>query len=174
MTKWQSKNRILEKRKKLKYHIGGDWSGLRESWTEQSTEKSFMKTWSRVLRASDWAKGSLRQHRSGLGTTVNVLKWPSQSPDLNPISGETWECLSTNSPHPTWQRLRGSAEQNGRKSPNNNNNNNKCICPFGKIDFFNCYFPIYTHTSTQGCNITKCEKMKGSEYFLNALNMSCF
>ena len=109
----------------------GDWSGLRESWTEQSTEISLMKTWSRVLRTSDWAKGSPsnrtmtlstqpRQCRSGLGTTLwmslsgpaRALTWTQSN-----ISGETWKCAPTG-PHPTWQSLRGSAEKNGRKSPN--------------------------------------------------------
>ncbi len=58
-----------------------DWSGLRESWTEQSTEISLLKTWSRALRISDWAKGSpsnrtmtlstqAKQRRSDLGTTL--------------------------------------------------------------------------------------------------------
>ena len=52
--------------------------------------------------------------------SVNVLEWPSQSPNLNPIknSRETWKWLSTDGPHPTWQSLRGTAEKNGRNSPN--------------------------------------------------------
>ena len=72
----------------------GDCSGLRESWTEKSTDMSLMKTWSRALRTSDWAKASTsyrvmtlsaqpRQCRTGLGTTLNVLERPSQSPDTN-------------------------------------------------------------------------------------------
>ena len=55
-----------------------------------------MKTCSRVLRMSDWSKDSpsnrttalrtqLRQCRSCFGTSLNVLEWPSQSPNLNPI-----------------------------------------------------------------------------------------
>ena len=62
----------------------------------QSRKISLRKTWSRAFKSSDWAKGSPsnrtvtlsnqpRQCRSGLGTTLNVLEWPSQSPDLNPI-----------------------------------------------------------------------------------------
>ena len=63
---------------------------------EQSTERSLMKTCSRVLRTTDWGEGSPsnrtttlstqpRQSRSGFGTSLNVLEWPSQIPNLNPI-----------------------------------------------------------------------------------------
>ena len=45
--------------------------------------------------------------------SVNVLEWPSQSPDLNPT-----EWLSTNVHQPTWQNWRGSARKNGRGSLN--------------------------------------------------------
>ena len=40
--------------------------------------------------------------------SLNVLEWPSQSPDLNPIniSGESWIYLCSNTTHPTWQSLR--------------------------------------------------------------------
>ena len=51
--------------------------------------------------------------------SLNVLEWPSHSPNLNPnISGETWKSLCNDAPHPTWQSLRWSAEKNGRKSRN--------------------------------------------------------
>ena len=54
-----------------------------------------MKICSRALRTSDWGEGSLsnrtttlstqaRQRRS-LTTSLNVLEWLSQNPDLNPI-----------------------------------------------------------------------------------------
>ena len=61
---------------------------------EQSTEIPSMKTWSRALRTSDWAEGSPSNRTMTLSTqprqcrrenSVNVLEWPSQSPDLNPI-----------------------------------------------------------------------------------------
>ena len=74
------------------------WSGLRESWTEQSAEISLIKTWLRVVRTSDWAEGSPSNrtdndtkhtaktvHEWLRDNSVNVLDWPSQSPDLNPI-----------------------------------------------------------------------------------------
>jgi hypothetical protein len=55
-----------------------------------------MKTCSRVFRTSDRDEGSPsyrtttqstqpRQCRSGFRTNLNVLEWPSQSPDLNSI-----------------------------------------------------------------------------------------
>ena len=55
-----------------------------------------MKNCSRAPRTSNWGDGSPsnrtmtlstqpRQHRSGFGTSLNVLEWPSQSPELNLI-----------------------------------------------------------------------------------------
>ena len=53
-----------------------------------------MKTWFRVLRTSDWAEGSPSNRTMHTAKTtqawlrdssVNVLEWPSQSSDLNPI-----------------------------------------------------------------------------------------
>ena len=55
-----------------------------------------MKTCSRALRTTDWGEGSPsnrtmtlstqpRQCRRGFRTSLNVLEWPSQSPDLNLI-----------------------------------------------------------------------------------------
>ena len=95
----------------------GDCSGLRESWA--STEISLRKTWSRVLRTSDWAKGSPSNRTMTLSTvktmqewlmdkSVKVLEWPSQSPEWTQsnISGETWKWQSTDGPHSTWQICR--------------------------------------------------------------------
>ncbi len=72
----------------------GDWSGLRESWMEQSTEIFSMKTCSTALRTSDWAEGSpsnmTMKHTAKVtqewlrDISVNPLEWPSQGPDLNP------------------------------------------------------------------------------------------
>lgn len=63
------------------WHVPIAWAGLRESWLEQSTGISSMKTCSTALRTSDWAEGLFsnmitilrtqpRQHRNGLGTTL--------------------------------------------------------------------------------------------------------
>ena len=95
-------------------------------------QRYLLKTWSRVLRTSDWAKGShstraitlntkLRQRRSGLEMTLWMsLRGPGRAqPWLEPyrsISAEIWKWLSTVSPHLTWHSLRRSAEKNVRKS----------------------------------------------------------
>jgi transposase len=74
----------------------GDESGSKEICTEQSTERSLMKTCFRALRTSNWGESSAsnrtttlstqpRQRRSVFGTSLNVCECPSQSPDLNPI-----------------------------------------------------------------------------------------
>ena len=48
-----------------------------------------MKTCSRVLRTSDWGEGSpskrTKTQKWLRDKSLNVLEWPSQSPDLNPI-----------------------------------------------------------------------------------------
>jgi hypothetical protein len=63
----------------------------------QNTERYLMKTCSRVLRTSDWGQRNTFQEDNDLKHTakttqewlwdksLNVLEWPSQSPDLNPI-----------------------------------------------------------------------------------------
>jgi hypothetical protein len=91
-----------------------------------------VKTCSRALRISDWGEGSPsnmtmtlsiqpRQRSSGIGTSL----WMSLSGSVRArtctwsnISGEIWKQLCSDSPHPSWQSLRGSEEKNGRNSLN--------------------------------------------------------
>ncbi len=61
-----------------------DWLKSRERWMRPSTGISWTKTFSRVLRTSDWAEG-LPSNKTMTLSSVTVLEWPSQSPDLNPI-----------------------------------------------------------------------------------------
>ncbi len=74
-----------------------DWLQSRERWMRPSTGISWTKTFSRVLRTSDWAKGlpsnktMTPKHTAKItkewlhNNSVTVLEWPSQSPNLNPI-----------------------------------------------------------------------------------------
>ena len=48
------------------------------------------------------------QPRQCRSSVENVLEWPSQSPDLNPIGLWRWN-ENGHSPYPTWNSLRGSA-----------------------------------------------------------------
>lgn len=47
-----------------------------------------------------------------------AIRRNKQRQRISNISGETWKCLFTGRPQPTWQRLRWSAEKNSKKSPN--------------------------------------------------------
>ncbi len=77
----------------------GKWSEKTESWMQLNTEISFMKTWFRVLRTSDWAESAPANMTITLCSThtaktmqewlrddsMNVLEWPCQSWNLEPI-----------------------------------------------------------------------------------------
>ena len=108
----------------------GNQSELKERWMEQSTERSLKKTCSRAFRTSDEGSHSNRtttlrtqprQCRSGFGDkSLNVLEWPNQSLDLNPIHNHwrpenSWAAMLPIQPD---SALRGSAVKNGRNSPN--------------------------------------------------------
>ncbi len=110
----------------------GKRSEKTESWMQLNTEISFMKTWFRALRTSDWAESSPssititlrtqpRQCRSGLGMTLwTSLSGPARAGtwSQSDIFGETCKWLSTDGPQPTCQSLRWSKVKNGQKKKN--------------------------------------------------------
>ena len=51
-------------------------SGMKESWTEKSTELSLMKPWSRAPRTWDWAEGSPSKGTMTLSTQPRLCKCP--------------------------------------------------------------------------------------------------
>ncbi len=73
-----------------------DWLQSRERWMRPSTGISWTKTFSRVLRTSDWAEGLPFQqdndpkHTAKItkewlhNNSVTVLEWPSHEPWLKP------------------------------------------------------------------------------------------
>ena len=78
----------------------------------KSTVRSLVKTCSRVLRTSGRGEGSPVNRTTTLSTqprehewlwdkSLNLLERPSQSTDLNPISGETSKYLCSDAPHST-------------------------------------------------------------------------
>ncbi len=83
----------------------GKWSEKTESWMQLNTEISFVKTWFRVLRTSDWAESAPANMTIPLCSThtaktmqewlrddsMNVLEWPCRAETWNQsdIFGET-------------------------------------------------------------------------------------
>ena len=70
----------------------GDWSGLRESWTaEYKMISLYFAQDVRLGRRFTFQQGNDPKHTDKTmqeqlrDNSVNVLAWPSQSPDLNPI-----------------------------------------------------------------------------------------
>ena len=107
----------------------GDHRGKVE---RSKVQRSLMKTCSRALRTSDWGEASPssrtttlsthpRQRRSSIGKSLWMsLSGPARAWTWtwSNICGKTWKYLCSDAPHPTWLSLRGSAEKNGRNSPN--------------------------------------------------------
>jgi len=64
----------------------GVWSGLSESWMEQSTEISLMKRMGRRFTSQQNNDPKHAMQERLRDNSVNVLELPSRSPDLNPIA----------------------------------------------------------------------------------------
>ena len=76
----------------------GNWSELKEWWIALNAGNVLRETCFSLQEIWDWDGGSpssrtmtlsilLKQHLSGLikGKDLNVLEWPNESPDFNPI-----------------------------------------------------------------------------------------
>ncbi len=94
----------------------GKWSEKTESWMQLNTEISLMKAWFRAVRTSDWLKVHLptwqspctqpRQCRERQrDDSINVLEWPSQSWDLEPISLKQFDKTQQNKMWKTWRGM---------------------------------------------------------------------
>lgn len=81
------------------------------SWNEESTKIDLMKINLGVARASDWVYLLTGQWSFAQIHLAQLDPWlePIQTPWRDP---KNW--LSTHDLHPTWQSLRGSAQNNGR------------------------------------------------------------
>ena len=63
--------------------------------------------------------GLMKPRLNCLASILSVMSGGNQAPLITClIPSQRWKWLSTYGPHPTWQSFRGSAQKNGRKSPN--------------------------------------------------------
>lgn len=100
----------------MEMHSGGVF----ERQEERKTERISGRTKHLPLKRDNESLHTA-QHRSSLGTTSRTSLSPQAralTRTQSNISGETWKWPPTDSPHPSWQSLWESAEDDGRISPN--------------------------------------------------------
>ena len=117
----------------------------------------------RELRTSDWGEGSSsnrtrtlstlpRQHRSGFGKSLNVLEWPNQSPDLNPIEH-------------LWRDLKIAVQQ---RSPSNLTGLEKICRKWEKLPTYRCAKLVAAYPTRRDAVIAP--KGASTKYSVKGLN----
>ena len=129
-----------------------------------------MKSCSRALRTSDWGEGSpsdrtitlstqTRQRRSGFSTSLNVLEWPGQSPDLNTIQH-------------LWRDLKIAVQ---RHSPSNLTELERiCREEWEKLPKYRCAKLVASDPRRLEAVITAKVLSKGAEYLFNVIFLGFF
>jgi hypothetical protein len=119
-----------------------DWVTSQDRGNDEQSKVQRCPWWKPSPERSDWCGGSPSNRTTTLSTqpfgdkSLNVLEWPSQSPDLNPIE-------------PLWRDLIVSVQ---RCSPSNLTELEKICREHNKLSKYRCQACSVIPKKTQGCN----------------------